>query len=261
MYPILWFHGIPVKLYWLLQGIGIFIASFLFYKFIRRQNLLTSSKAIYFLIGTVISVIIGARLFYFLLSEPSYIFKHLTKVFSPYDIYWEGGVSSFGSILAAMLYAISFSRKNNISFWKLSDIATVPIAISLTFFRIGCFLNGCCYGKPTNLFWGVYYKSEYVLAPKGIALHPVQLYEALMTFVLFFIFLKRKPKFQGDNILTFAIYYNSLRFLLEFFKWTVPISNKIPLNYNQILALLFVLIALILKYFLINFHAKKKEAV
>jgi phosphatidylglycerol:prolipoprotein diacylglycerol transferase len=239
-----------------MQGLGISSGLFLFYIRTTRTKFLSKGKSLWFIILVAFFGVLGARIFYFLVTEPSFIIENFKKLFSPYEIYWHGGFSSFGGILGGLIYAIYFSKKNKISFWKLADFATPSIALALSFFRTGCFLNGCCYGRPTKLFWGVFYKSQYAFAPKGIALHPVQLYEVTLTLILFIIFLRKRPKFAGYNILQFAIFYNFFRFLIEFLKWVNPVSKLIPINPNQAFAILFFTISIFIKHILTKINAR-----
>ena len=85
---------------------------------------------------------------------------------------------------------------------------------------VGCTLNGCSYGRPTTLPWGIVFKDPESLAPLGIPLHPTQIYE-LMADIIFLAGLlswRKNITFDGQLFLTYIMGYGVIRFLLEFFR-------------------------------------------
>jgi prolipoprotein diacylglyceryltransferase len=86
------------------------------------------------------------------------------------------------------------------------------LAIGIAFGRIGCFLNGCCYGIPANAPWGV--------AFKGIVSHPTQIYESLFSFLLFIFLWSMRTRFkkEGDLFKVFLLLYAFFRFWIEFLR-------------------------------------------
>ena len=87
--------------------------------------------------------------------------------------------------------------------------------------RQGCFSAGCCWGKPTNLPWGIRFTEaghEVTGVPIGVKLHPTQLYESFAMLIVFFflLWLHKKKKFSGQVILAYALIYATVRFLIEF---------------------------------------------
>ncbi|HEX3086762.1 MAG TPA: prolipoprotein diacylglyceryl transferase family protein, partial [Pyrinomonadaceae bacterium] len=87
--------------------------------------------------------------------------------------------------------------------------------------RQGCFAAGCCWGKPTNLPWGVQFTQaghEVTDVPIDAHLHPTQLYESFAMLIVFFflLWLHKKKKFDGQVILVYAVIYATVRFLIEF---------------------------------------------
>lgn len=125
-------------------------------------------------------------------------------------LYWHGGMA--GGMLAIYIFA----KKRGLSFGGVADYITPLVAIALAVGRIGCFLNGCCYGKVCSLPWAV------VFADAGIqgARHPAQLYELILNVILFFILLywwKRKS-FDGEIAIGFFMIYSAIRAFCEIFR-------------------------------------------
>ena len=91
------------------------------------------------------------------------------------------GYSAFGGFVSVPLCVALFARWKKIPFLKLADYMFLGACMGHIFGRLGCFLAGCCYGKPTDLPWGVVFRDPRSMIPPallGVRLHPVQLYEA-----------------------------------------------------------------------------------
>ena len=160
-----------------------------------------------FAFWTALSGIIGARFFYVLLnldlftSDPSEIIK-----------LQNGGLAWQGGLIFSIVAAFIFLRKHHIPALKFLDMAVPYGALGQAIGRIGCFLNGCCYGKP--VWWGPY------VPVHDAHLHPTQIYESV-GLVAIFLFLKNlNTKNLGDGRV-FAVYLMlaaTLRFIVQFFR-------------------------------------------
>ncbi len=153
--------------------------------------------------------IIGGRLVYVMLNISFYIHNPLQIV-----AIWNGGLSFYGSLGAGVITTIVFCRRRGISFFQMSDLITPSLALGYAFGRIGCFLNGCCYGIPTNLPWGVRFPS---VSP-GEPHHPVQLYAfvANMVFLLLLLWFDgKRKKTQGQTFSLYMMLYPFYRILAE----------------------------------------------
>jgi phosphatidylglycerol:prolipoprotein diacylglycerol transferase len=126
-----------------------------------------------------------------------------------------------GAILAALIY---FKRHPELPAWGTADISAPAIALGQAIGRIGCFMAGDDYGRPTDLPWGVTFHhpdaADIGGAPLGIPLHPVQLYESLTCLVLYFVLVRlaRHKRFEGEIILAYSIFYALIRYFLEFLR-------------------------------------------
>jgi phosphatidylglycerol:prolipoprotein diacylglycerol transferase len=126
-----------------------------------------------------------------------------------------------GGVVAAALF---FWRHRTIRFWLVADLAAPAIALGQAIGRIGCFMAGDDYGRPTTVPWAVTFMNPDAAriggAPLGIPLHPVQLYESLVCAVLFVVLLRleRRRHREGDVILAYTMLYAAARFVLEFYR-------------------------------------------
>ena len=100
--------------------------------------------------------------------------------------------------------------------------AAPSLAIAHTFGRFGCFASGCCYGKPLDAshFLAVTFNHAKTIAPKGISIHPAQLYDAANAFIIFLIlsWLYQKKKFDGQVILAYGMLYSIGRSIVEVYR-------------------------------------------
>ena len=137
----------------------------------------------------------------------------------PFSLFyiWEGGLSFHGGLLGVIISLIIFCRRKNIEFLRLMDGVALSMPIGLGLVRIGNFLNGELFGKPTNAEWGFIFPTD----PFGILRHPSQLYESLGEGLLLFLILlliSQKTNIKGIVSSSFLIFYGSIRFIIEFFR-------------------------------------------
>jgi len=159
----------------------------------------------------------GARLWEVAFSW-SYYSSHLTEI----PAFWEGGMSVQGSVLGGMLAVIFFTQKYRISFWELADIMAPGVLLGQAVGRIGCYLNGCCYGKPTSSFLGVIYPpgTDAYAAFGSASLVPAVLLESLWDFAAMgaLIFLLPRKPFHGFIATLYFALYAVGRIILEFYR-------------------------------------------
>ncbi len=170
----------------------------------------------------IVGAIVGAKALMIVRSLPEYFGNpseiwSLSTLQSAGDFY--GGF--IGALLAAAWY---FLRHRDMYFWSTADLCAPAIALGQAIGRIGCFMAGDDYGKPTSLPWAVTFRDPDAAqiggAPLGVPLHPVQIYESLvcLALFLFLVRLARKKKFDGQVILSYTLLYAAARFLLEYLR-------------------------------------------
>ncbi|NVM56917.1 MAG: prolipoprotein diacylglyceryl transferase, partial [Desulfobacterales bacterium] len=140
----------------------------------------------------LIAAIVGSRILYVVINWPT--FEQ-----DPMEIVriWHGGLVFYGGFIGALLTAWLYIRRKGLQLWKTADIMAPAIAFGQFVGRIGCFFAGCCYGRHFNLPWAITFTHPESLAPKGISLHPTQLYSSLNGLLIFalLMWLRRKKVF------------------------------------------------------------------
>ncbi|MEQ1591330.1 MAG: prolipoprotein diacylglyceryl transferase [Thiobacillaceae bacterium] len=158
----------------------------------------------------VLGVILGGRLGYILFYKPGDYLPH------PLDIFkvWEGGMSFHGGFLGVIVAMALFARSRRLHWLSVTDFIAPLVPLGLAAGRLGNFINGELWGRPTDLPWGMVFRYADAL-PR----HPSQLYqlagEGLLLFAIVWIFAK-KPRPLGAVSAVFLMGYGTLRFLAEF---------------------------------------------
>ncbi|MDR0723615.1 MAG: prolipoprotein diacylglyceryl transferase, partial [Endomicrobium sp.] len=152
-----------------------------------------------------------------------YILTNLIEYMAnPLDIFkvWQGGLVYYGGFIAVVVFTIMYCKIKNMQVLFLGDFFSPALALGHAIGRLGCFFAGCCYGKETNMSWGVVFKDKQSLAVLGEHLHPTQIYESLGNLFIFFIllFYTKKERKVGNVFAVYLILYAVLRFLVECFR-------------------------------------------
>lgn len=166
------------------------------------------------------------------------------------SIFQSGGVF-YGGLLAALPVAWWYVRRHKLPGWATADCLAPGVVIGQSIGRLGCFAAGCCFGKPTSVAWGVTfrdaYANRYVGTPLDIALHPTQLYEALLTLVIFLVLLRvaDRKKFHGEVLVAYLALYAVGRFIVEFYRGDYSRGTVLggALSTSQFIAILMLLAA------------------
>lgn len=165
------------------------------------------------LIWIFIAGIVGGRALYVLIHMGEYS-GHPLEAF----MVREGGMAFHGSLISGAIVGIIVCRKMGISFRGGADILAPYIALGHSIGRIGCFFNGCCYGKPAAVPFGVVFPGE--LTPRI----PVQIYSSLflLSVFVFLLFRRDKTTFKGQLFLEYLLCFSLGRFFLDFFRGDNP---------------------------------------
>jgi phosphatidylglycerol:prolipoprotein diacylglycerol transferase len=181
----------------------------------------------------------GARISYdmvftaALVAIPSgVIFSRLLHVIDRWDIYSQNpgqiigfsGLAIYGAVLGATLAVWLYSRLSRFQFGYFADAVAPGIILAQAVGRVGCLLNGCCYGVETHLPWGIVYSSPDSLCPIGIAFHPTQLYEIIYNLLVFglLVGLRGRLKPAGSLFLVYIGLYSLWRFGIDFIRDGTP---------------------------------------
>lgn len=237
------FDGFGIPSYGTMLVISFIVALFLVKREAKRYNIspiIIENLAFYLMLG----VIIGGR-FLYVAFHPSE-FKDIISIFE----IWNGGMMFFGGFIGAFIAGAIYTKRQNLSIALLGDLVSPSIALGEFFTRIGCFLNGCCFGRPTDLPWGVHFPPGSFADRAGFdcAIHPAQLYSSLFGLFLFF-FLQRMlhhKHHRGSVFSLFLILYGGFRFGVDFIRHYEDLGNFLV---NQIVSIIIILtgVAILIK--------------
>ena len=129
-----------------------------------------------------------------------------------------GGLVYYGGLIGASLACIFYVRVKKLALWKIADVLAPSIALGHSFGRIGCLMNGCCYGRATDLPWAIHFPNDH--ATHGAGVHPTQIYESGLNLVLYaaLAWLYRRKKFDGQIFALYLVFYAVLRAFVEIFR-------------------------------------------
>jgi phosphatidylglycerol:prolipoprotein diacylglycerol transferase len=185
----------------------------------------------------VIGAFIGARALFVLLNWSFFAGQPLAIL----GLSDEGlvGLSVFGALLGGVVAAYLVCRRHRLSFAAVADLYARPVALGIGIGRIGCFLNGCCYGKLTNAGWGFYTRYDFGLR------HPSQLYETGLCLLLFLAltWYMMRPRSPGQLFLAFLAGYGVVRIVTELFREGEPVAG--PLTQAQVASVAMVAVSVI----------------
>lgn len=192
---------------------------------------------------TLIMVVLGARLLYVIFHWGEFN-RDLLGIIA----FWRGGLGGlmfFGGFILALVVGILYVRHEKMPIYKILDAIAPSLVLGEGLTRIGCFLNGCCFGKPTSSFLGVVFPYHSAAGYTfSVPIHPTQLYSSAAGFILFGAALILERKHLKDGLLfgTILIFYSLFRFGIDFIRYYEDKSN---FWVNQVIALAFFVCAII----------------
>ena len=148
--------------------------------------------------------------------------------FSEVFMIQHGGLVYYGGLIGAVLAGVIAIRRLKMPLWKTADVFAPSIALGSVFGRVGCLLNGCCYGRACDLPWAITFTNpeanKYSGTPLDIPLHPTEIYDALLNLALycFLAWLFRRKRFDGQIFATYLILYSVCRSIVEYFRGDYP---------------------------------------
>src|SRR5208282_5939882 len=207
MHPILFTIGpVTIYSYGVMLATAVLVCTYLLSLDARRYKI--SRETAYDLVfWCMLWGIIGARIFYVFI-EWSYFSDNLLEI----PMLQKGGLAWQGGFLGGALAGVWFARSRKLSLRPLIDLVAPYIALGQSIGRIGCFLNGCCYGKPVS--WGIYFPTHHA------KLYPTQLFECVALFIIFLILKKaQRGPHQAGFIFIFYLWLAAIeRFIVEFYR-------------------------------------------
>jgi len=202
-----------MRWYGLMYVLG-FVSSYLLVMYQVKKNALkfdrTSIDDLFFYL--IVGLIVGARLGYVLFYNLSLYLQN------PLDILvvWHGGMSFHGGLIGTLIAGYIVIKRKKLNFFSTADLIVPTCPIGIGFGRIGNFINGELFGKPSTMPWAMVFPEG-----RGVPRHPSQLYEmffeGIVLFVILWIYKDRKKR-EGDVFALFFILYGVFRIFCEFFR-------------------------------------------
>jgi phosphatidylglycerol:prolipoprotein diacylglycerol transferase len=206
-----------IRWYGLMYLVGFFIGWKLLQSRMRRGLLATNLAGLEsFLTHMIVGMLVGARVFYVFVYNLDYFSSRLWEFF----FVWQGGLSFHGAASGMVVGCAIWARKNKLAFYQATDALAYCCVPGLFFGRMGNFINGELFGRPTDLPWAMIFPSD----PQRIPRHPSQLYQAVTEGIVLFVALwawqrwrlKKAQLRQGEVGALFLVGYGLLRFMTEF---------------------------------------------
>ncbi len=203
---------VTIHMYGLMIGIG-FICAYLLSDYRAKKRGLDTDIIFGILWCAIIGGFLGSRILYYIVELPDVIKNP--------SILWDFsyGYVVYGGIIGGVTASVLYCRKKNTHFMEYFDLVIPAVALAQGFGRIGCTFAGCCYGKSTDLPFGITYHTSNI-APNGIKLIPTQLISSAGDFLIALILLlyARKNRKGGKVAALYMILYSVGRYIIEYFR-------------------------------------------
>jgi phosphatidylglycerol:prolipoprotein diacylglycerol transferase len=217
MSPIAFTIGaVSIRWYGVMIALGVLVLVIWMLREVRRGARLSYDTIITAALVAIPSAIIVSRLLY--------VIDRWVYIGDPGPIWGFEGLTIWGAVLGATLGIWVYSRLTKFPFGHFMDLVALPTVLAQALGRVGCTINGCCYGVETSLPWGVVYTNPESYARLGVAVHPTQVYEIIFLLILFGALFALRKRFQPEGSL-FLIYlslYSAWRLGIDFIRDGTP---------------------------------------
>jgi phosphatidylglycerol:prolipoprotein diacylglycerol transferase len=168
----------------------------------------------------ILGAVVGARALYVvsywerLMREPLFPQAPWTEIF----MVQRGGLVFYGGLIGATASGMIYVWKHRLPLWKFADALAPSIALGYVPGRLGCLMNGCCYGRECSAPWAIHFPGEH--ETKGLGVHPTQIYDSLLNLGLYLALalLHRRKKFDGQVFAAYLAGYAVTRSMVEVFR-------------------------------------------
>jgi phosphatidylglycerol:prolipoprotein diacylglycerol transferase len=217
--------GLRIQSYTFMLQIAFVVCTLLAVRHAKRLNIpLTADIGLYVFFGALF----GAKVFWILqYAGPGQLWRAF--------FLWEEGLVFYGGLIGGLAGVLAYSYARKLPLYKCSDIVAPQVALGEAIVRVGCFLNGCCWGSVAGVPWAVQFPPHSLAweqqlrlgliapsAPHSLPVHPTQMYmtgSLIVVFLLLAVYSRRKP-FDGAVVLAYFFLYGMVRFVVEVFRHT-----------------------------------------
>lgn len=216
------FHYFQIKYYSICIFLSVLVSFFSMLFLVKKINPSLDKNVLFdFIPPLIIFSVIGARLYYVLLSA-DYFIKHPEMIF----MVWYGGIAIHGAIIGGTLYGIYYFKKHKLSFFKYADPIALVHPLGQAIGRWGNFFNSEAFGLPVSVDFPLklfvhfkYRPTEYI---NYDYFHPTFLYESILDLLVFglliFVYKKTANKIDGLTFFSYILLYSVIRIPLEFLR-------------------------------------------
>ncbi|HEY1662279.1 MAG TPA: prolipoprotein diacylglyceryl transferase [Verrucomicrobiae bacterium] len=216
------FHLGPLTVHWYGIMIALAFLAGLWTAMLRaRREKISPDRIADITLWLMVGAIIGARFVYVTTYwHEEFAGGPISEIFKVYH----GGLVYYGGFIGATLAGVIYIYWKKMPLWKTADVLAPSVALGSVFGRAGCLLNGCCYGRPTNVPWAITFTNPQAHdlsgTPLNIPLHPTEIYDGLLNLALYFFlaWLFRRKKFDGQIFATYLMCYAIARAVVEYFR-------------------------------------------
>ena len=242
MYPVISIGSFEIESYAICYLLAFSIVTVMLRREFKKRHYSLKLFIGFFITGLFFSII-GSKIYYVLENWETF-------TIDPYRTFFKiPGSAWFGGFILGGTGILIFLRIKKLPILEFLDILAPIIPLGQVFGRLGCFLAGCCYGTPSNLPWAVLFPNT--IYPPHVKVHPTQLYEMIISLMIFILLLRLKNKNLKGGVLIglYLVLAGMGRFFIEFYRINPKIFAQ--LSAPQLLSLLTVLIGL---FFILKAH-------
>lgn len=242
MHPILLQIG-PIKVFaWgFMLALAVLISVFGIGRQLKKEGY-EPDLGIDLILLSVICGIIGGRIAYIATYEWADFLRDPWMVLS----IRAGGIQGlvwYGSLAGGVIPFLLYLRKKRLAVWPIADIFAPFVALGYALVRIGCFLEGCCYGRVTSSALGMVFPTV-----DAYTRYPTQLFSSALNFVLFLVLIWLYPRrrFPGQVFMVYIIGYSIYRFIVEYFRESLIMVG--PISLGQVCTLVLLAVGIVLYF-------------
>jgi phosphatidylglycerol:prolipoprotein diacylglycerol transferase len=188
---------IHVRAYGLMLAVAFLVGTWLALREARRLAL-DGDRLVNVILVALVAGVLGARAMYVLEHV-----EQFRREWGSVIALWVGGHPRSVGVVGGAGVGLAVARHLRLPMWTVADAVTPSLALGMMFGRIGCFLNGCCYGHPTHLPWGVVFPPDSFAALEfgSAAVHPSQLYFSAAGLALFLLLWPLRTRIRTPGVL------------------------------------------------------------
>ena len=233
MYPELAHWGfVHIRTYGLMLALAFLVGTWLGMREAKRLGL-DEDRLVNVILIVLIASVLGARALYVLEH-----IQEFRREWGSVIALWQGGLTLYGGVIAGTIAGLLAAQRLGLPMWTVADALAPSLALGTGIGRVGCFLNGCCYGRPTTLPWGVHFPPDSFAGLEfgNAAVHPSQLYFAAAGVILFALLwgLRRRMTVPGVLFWTFIVLFGLVRIPLDMTRAYEPEAVVLHLSASDV---------------------------